>query len=134
MRLRAYRSDTLKLVETSKGEAFLYDVQNDPDEEPVGKEARIAAPERRRAAELLLSLWMDVARDVALVGSGGGRSVHDTVLLEELAQVSASIPPGSAARFLGRTARSAELLASNVSPELILDATVLAWPRSVAAA
>ena len=77
---------------------------------------------------------MDIARDLALVGSGGGRSVHDTVLLDELAAVSAAIPPGAAARFLERAARSAELLASNVSPELILDALALAWPRRAAAA
>ncbi len=36
--------------------------------------------------------------------------------------------------FLGRVARGAELLATNVSPELLLDALVLAWPRRVAAA
>ena len=114
-------------------------VEDDPDDPngdsgSGGKGRPIPAAERRRAAEVLLALWMDVARDVALVGSGGGRSVHDTVLLEELEMVSASMPPGSAARFLDRAARSAELLASNVSPELILDAMALAWPRSVAAA
>ena len=89
----------------------------------------VPATERRRAAEILLGLWMDVARDLALAGSGGGRSVRDTVMLEELATVAAALPPGAAARFLERAARSAELLASNVSPELILDVLALAWPR-----
>lgn len=113
--------------------------EDDPDD-PNGDEATdvkgrpIPAAERRRAAEVLLALWMDVARDVTLVGSGGGRSVHDTVLLDEVAAVSAALPPGAAARFLERAARSAELLASNVSPELILDALALAWPRRAAAA
>ncbi|MEA2609541.1 MAG: polymerase subunit delta [Chloroflexota bacterium] len=115
------------------------DAGDDPDEPngdagAVGKGRPIPATDRRRAVEVLLALWMDVARDVALVGSGGGRSVHDTVLLDELEVVSATIPRGSAAVFLERAARSAELLASNVSPELILDATALAWPRSLAAA
>ena len=104
------------------------------DDPPAGKGRSIPASERRRAGEVLLTLWMDVARDVALVGSGGGRSVHDTVLLDDLAGISAAIPPGSAARFLERAARSAELLASNVSPELILDALALAWPHRLAAA
>ena len=45
-----------------------------------------------------------------------------------------AIAPGSAAAFLARAARSAELLAGNVSPELVLDALVLAWPSRVAAA
>ena len=63
------------------------------------------------------------------IGHGGARSVHDTVLLDELAVVAATIDPGAAVAFLERAARSAEWLATNVSPELILDALVLAWPR-----
>jgi len=93
-----------------------------------------SAPERRRAVEILLGLWGDVARDLALVGSGGARSVRDTVLLEELTATSAAIPPGAAAAFLARSAQAAELLASNVSPELLLDVLVLAWPHRRAAA
>ena len=93
-----------------------------------------SAPERRRAVEILLGLWGDVARDLALVGSGGARSVRDTVLLEELTATSAVIPPGAAAAFLARSAQAAELLASNVSPELLLDVLVLAWPHHRAAA
>ena len=46
----------------------------------------------------------------------------------------AAIPPGSAEAFLDRGARAAELLAANVSPELILDSVVLAWPRRAGAA
>lgn len=95
---------------------------------------RIPAVERRRGVEILLGLWADVARDLALVGTGGARSVHDTVLLDELSAISAAIPPGSAAVFLAHAARSAELLAGNVSPELVLDALVLAWPTRSAAA
>jgi DNA polymerase-3 subunit delta' len=115
------------------------DVQDDPDdpmtETPIdGKGRAIPAAERRRAAEILLGLWMDVARDLTLAGSGGGRSVRDNVLLEELEGIATTIPPGSAGRFLERAARSAELLAANVSPELILDALALAWPRRATAA
>ena len=109
---------------------------DDPDastDEEAGP-ARIPAVERRRGVEILLGLWADVARDLALVGSGGARSVHDTVLLDELSAISAAIPPGSAGAFLARAARSAELLAGNVSPELVLDALVLSWPSRSAAA
>ena len=101
---------------------------------PEGKGRQIPATERRRAAEILLGLWMDVARDLVLAGSGGGRSVRDTVMLEELAAVASTLAPGAAACFLARASRSAELLASNVSPELILDTLALAWPRRAAAA
>jgi DNA polymerase-3 subunit delta' len=112
--------------------------RDDPDEssDEDGSDARVRIPatERRRAVEILLGLWMDLARDVILVGAGGARSVHDTVLLDDLTAVSTAIPAGAAARFLERAARSAELLASNVSPELLLDALAMAWPRATAAA
>ena len=109
---------------------------DDPDastDEEAGP-ARIPAVERRRGVEILLGLWADVARDLALAGSGGARSVHDTVLLDELSAISVAIPPGSAGAFLARAARSAELLAGNVSPELVLDALALSWPSRSAAA
>lgn len=103
------------------------------DEADDGRTKAVPASERRRAAEILLALWTDVARDVGLVGSGGRRSVRDPVLLEELAATAASIEPGAAAGFLDRAARAGELLASNVSPELLLDSLALAWPRRSAA-
>jgi DNA polymerase III delta' subunit len=99
--------------------------------EPRGRQ--IPATERRQAAEILLGLWADVARDLALVGAGGGRSVRDPVLLEELGAAAAAIDRTTMAAFLDRTARAAELLAANVSPELLLDSLALAWPRARAA-
>ena len=60
--------------------------------------------------------------------------VYGTEPNDFVAEVAARIPPGSAATFLGRAARAAELLASNVSPELILDSLVLAWPGRARAA
>ena len=94
----------------------------------------VPATERRRAVELLLGLWTDVARDLVLVETGGSGSVRDVALLDELRVVAATIPPASAPTFLARAARAAELLASNVSPELILDSLVLAWPARADAA
>jgi DNA polymerase III delta' subunit len=103
-----------------------------PDEvEPRGRP--VPATERRQAAEILVGLWADVARDLALVGAGGTRSVRDPVLLEELGDAAAAIDGVAIAAFLDRAARAAELLASNVSPELLLDSLALAWPRARAA-
>jgi DNA polymerase-3 subunit delta' len=115
------------------------------DEPPDGEipddvdDPAVAAPktpttDRRRGVEMILGLWADVARDLVLVETGGLRSVRDTVLIEELSAISAAIAPGAAVLFLDRAARAAELLASNVSPELILDSLVLAWPPGRAAA
>jgi DNA polymerase-3 subunit delta' len=102
-------------------------------EDDLGPRA-VPATERRRAVERLLGLWLEVARDLVLVRGDGARSVRDTALLEDLAAIAAGIAPGSAEAFLDRGARAAELLASNVSPELILDSVVLAWPRRAGAA
>jgi hypothetical protein len=55
-------------------------------------------------------------------------------MLEELTATSAVLDPGAIASFLDWSARGAELLASNVSPELLLDSLALAWPRRRAAA
>jgi DNA polymerase III delta' subunit len=106
----------------------------DPDADMAASPARTPAAERRRGVEILLGLWTDVARDLVLIGHGGARSVHDTVLLDELASVAAAIDPDAAVAFLERSARAAEWLATNVSPELILDALVLAWPHRTAPA
>jgi DNA polymerase-3 subunit delta' len=104
------------------------------DEVDEGPARTIPATERRRAAELLIALWADVARDLALAGSGGSRSVRDPVMLEELTATAAGLDPSAIAAFLDRSARAAELLASNVSPELLLDSLALAWPRRRAVA
>jgi DNA polymerase-3 subunit delta' len=112
-------------------------VADDPDagttDEAEPGRRLVPASERRRAAEILVGLWTDVARDLALVRGGGGRSVRDPVLLEELTETATSVDPAAVARFLDRAARGAELLASNVSPELLLDSLALAWPRRAAA-
>ena len=111
---------------------------DDPDEGAADEAGEVRgrlvpATERRKAAEILVGLWADVARDLVLVGAGGARSVRDPVLIEELAATAAMIDPGDVGAFLDRTARGAELLAGNVSPELLLDSLALAWPRARAA-
>lgn len=116
---------------TSPADAEPDDGSPDEIDEPRGRP--VPATERRQAAEILVGLWADVARDLALVGAGGGRSVRDPVLLEELAAAAAAIDRVAIAAFLDRTARAAELLAAHVSPELILDSLALAWPRARAA-
>jgi DNA polymerase III delta' subunit len=103
------------------------------DDPGDGRSRLVAASERRRAAEVLIGLWADVARDLALVGTGGARSVRDPVLLEELSAAATVVDPAAVSGFLERAARGAELLASNASPELLLDSLALAWPRRWAA-
>jgi DNA polymerase-3 subunit delta' len=108
-------------------------------DEATGSDAtRLTAAERRRGARQLLSIWRDLARDLAVVGIGGPagrRAIHDVALLEELEAAASGLTPAGVAAFLDRLDRVAELVAGNVSPELAVDVLVLAWPstRRVAA-
>lgn len=101
------------------------------DEEPdeLGP-ARTPAAERRRAAEALVALWTDVARDVALCQRGLDGSVRDLGWLDDTRILAADLDPGAVASFLDRLGRAAVLIAGNVSPELLLDDLALSWPRS----
>jgi DNA polymerase-3 subunit delta' len=92
--------------------------------------ARRAPPsERRRAAALLIDIWRSVARDLALAALGERSSLTDPSLLDDVLAAAPSVPVGAAGSFLARLDRAGELLESNVSPELLVDALVLAWPR-----
>jgi DNA polymerase-3 subunit delta' len=94
---------------------------------------RVPATERRRGAVVLVDIWRDVARDLLLVSIGEERRLRDPALLDDL-RTAATIPPGELRGFIGRLARSAELLEANVSPELAVDALLLAWPHRATAA
>jgi DNA polymerase III delta' subunit len=96
--------------------------------EPVGP-ARTPAAERRRAAEALIGLWTDVARDLALCQRGLDRSVRDVAALDDTRALAARLQPGDLGGFLDRLGNAAVLVAGNVSPELVLDDLALAWPR-----
>jgi hypothetical protein len=101
------------------------------DDEP--RDTRAPASERRRAATTLVSIWRDVARDLAVAGLGDERLVRDTALLDEL-RGAAGISTAELAAFLERIDRSGELIEANASPELVLDVLVLSWPRRPRAA
>jgi DNA polymerase III subunit delta' len=96
--------------------------------------AKVSPAERRRAARQLLTVWRQVARDLAVVRMGGRAAVNDVVLLEEMEAAASRLPVDASATFLVRLDEIAELLAGNVSPELALDVLVLAWPSTERAA
>jgi DNA polymerase-3 subunit delta' len=105
-----------------------------PDSGSDGGPKRAPAAERRRGAAMLLSVWSDVARDLALVGAGERSSLRDPGLLEDLEGVARHVPATDVAAFLDRLARAGELLDVNVAPELLIDSLVLAWPARTRAA
>jgi len=97
---------------------------------PEASAVRAPAAERRRAALLLLAIWRDVVRDLALLERGGQRLVRDVDLLDDYEAAAARGPRDAGDGFLRRLGRSGELLENNVSPELALDALALAWGRA----
>jgi DNA polymerase-3 subunit delta' len=97
--------------------------------------ARAEPAERRRAARLVLAIWREVGRDLAVMtGHAGGRIRHVEVL-EELAAAAASIQLADLVTFLDRLDGWTAALDAYAAPELIVDGALLSWPltRPVAA-
>ena len=122
---RGRRASAASAVSTAPGTE-----QVDGEEPAAAGPRRIPPAERRRAAALLIDVWRDVTRDVALVALGEPRRLRDPALLDDLTTAAATLAPGDAGRFLGRLDRAGELIESNVNPELVADGLVLAWPRA----
>jgi hypothetical protein len=91
---------------------------------------RLAPAERRRGMTTLLEIWRDVARDLRLVQLGEAASLRDPGLLDDLTAAAPDVAGAEILAFLDRLTRAGELLVANVSPELIADALVLAWPQA----
>ena len=112
------------------------DTSNASAEAPAAEDGarRIPAAERRRAAGMLIAVWVDVARDLALVAAGERAALRDLALLEEYDAIAGDVPASDIARFIERLGRGGELLEVNVAPELLLDSLILAWPSRARAA
>jgi len=125
--------DHLRLLDPATAWSGAGPATDSADAEPGGT-GRAPAAERRRAALALLDIWRDLARDLAVAGLGDLRRVRDPGLLDDLTAVAPGLEPASLADFLGRLARTGQLVDANVGPELALDVLVLAWPHRPAAA
>ena len=109
----------------AKATSTTADAPGEADDEEVDPDApvrTIPAPLRRRAAEALVLVWTEVARDLALVAAGGATSIHDPAMLEETTEAAGRLSPAATVEALRRLERAGTLLAANVSPELVLDA------------
>jgi DNA polymerase III delta' subunit len=100
-----------------------------PEEAEEGPIRKAPAAARRRALLLLLEAWRTLARDLAVAQRGAPASIRDIALLEEIKAAASALPAGSAADALRRLVRADELIAGNVSPELVLDVLLVRWPR-----
>lgn len=96
---------------------------------PTGK---LQPVERRRAVTLIIDVWRDLGRDLAVAAHGDGQGVRDLDQLEELLDLGARLDPIALRRFLDRLDRLALAIEGYASPELTLDALLLTWPRPTA--
>ena len=123
---------------TGSRSATTTDADADPGDsagdDDVLETVRTPATERRRAADALIALWMDVARDVALCQRGLSGNVRDLSLFDETTAAAGRLAVSDVTAFMDRLGRAAVLVRSNVSPELVLDDLAVHWPRPVMAA
>jgi len=90
--------------------------------------------ERRRAITLIIDVWRDLGRDLAVAAHGDGHGIRDLDQLEELLQLGRRVDGTALRRFLDRLDRLALAIEGYASPELTLDALLLTWPRPSAGA
>ncbi len=94
---------------------------------PSGK--KLQPVERRRAVTLVIDVWRDLGRDLAMAAQGAGQGVRDLDQLEGLLDIGSRMDLGTLRRFLDRLDRLALAIEGYASPELTLDALLLTWPH-----
>jgi hypothetical protein len=115
-------------VDAPAADASNGDAPSGPEAE-AEEPAKVPASERRRAAEALVAIWTDLARDLALCAVDRPGDVRELGLLDETRTVAARLAPEAITAYLDRLGRASVLLRGNVSPGLVLDDLAVAWPR-----
>jgi len=91
---------------------------------------RLQPVERRRAIHLIIEVWRDLGRDLAVAAHGSAEGVRDRDQLDELLATGSRIDVVALHRFLDRLDRLTVAIEGYASPELTLDALLLTWPRT----
>jgi DNA polymerase III subunit delta' len=91
---------------------------------------RLQPVERRRAIGMIIEVWRELGRDLAVAAAGQGRGVRDLELLEDLLSMAPRVDRRLLRRFLDRIDRLMLAVEAYASPELTLDALLLSWPRA----
>jgi len=94
--------------------------------------ARLQPVERRRALATVIDIWRDLGRDLAVAAQGRGRGVRDRDQLPELQAMASRVDPEGLRCFLDRLDGLGSAVEAYASPELVLDALLLSWPRPTA--
>ncbi|MFI5225065.1 MAG: hypothetical protein ACHQ3P_00145 [Candidatus Limnocylindrales bacterium] len=108
------------------------DVPEAPDAEE-SRPTKTPAAERRRAALALIEVWRELTVDLVRATGGDVRRVHDAALLEEISSAAGRLSASPTVSFLARLDRAARVVELSASPELAIDALLVAWPHLKAA-
>lgn len=90
---------------------------------------RLQPLDRRRAVQLIIDVWRDLGRDLAVAAHGRGQGVRDLDQLEALVELSDVLDATTLRRFLDLLDRLVIAIEGYASPELALDTLLLTWPR-----
>jgi DNA polymerase III delta' subunit len=90
---------------------------------------KLAAADRRAAANTLVAIWSSVGRDLAVARAGGIRQLREMALVGDVRAVAPSVSVATLQLFLEQLGKVATQLDENVNPELALDVLALSWPR-----
>ncbi|HEX7491141.1 MAG TPA: DNA polymerase III subunit [Candidatus Limnocylindrales bacterium] len=90
---------------------------------------KLAAADRRSAANTLVEIWSSVGRDLAVARAGGVRQLHEMALIDDVRAVAPLVSVATLQIFLEQLGKVATQLDENVNPELALDVLAMSWPR-----
>jgi hypothetical protein len=79
--------------------------------------------------QLVIDIWRDLGRDLAVAARGNGSGVRDLDQLEGLRDLGSRVDEPALHRFLDRLDRLSLAIEGYASPELTLDTLLLTWPR-----
>jgi DNA polymerase-3 subunit delta' len=100
-----------------------------PARRAASPSTRLLPADRRRAVARVLETWREVGRDLAVSASGGRAQIRRIELLEDLDTLAPRVDRLALANFLDGLDGLSAALESYASPELVLDALLLRWPR-----
>jgi DNA polymerase-3 subunit delta' len=98
------------------------------ESEPGGGATRLATAAQRAAAQRIVDVWTELARDMLVAAGGRPELAPASEILAELSDVAGRIGPAPLAAFLHTLDRVHDGIEQNAAPRLALEAAMLDWP------
>ncbi|MFN2417537.1 MAG: ATP-binding protein [Candidatus Limnocylindria bacterium] len=133
---RRAQSELLSLLDRGRAERF-GSVRDLLDEtvrlhrapvDPADEEARTPAAAQRRAATMLVELWLSLTRDLAVAVVGRVELAPSRELAPDLDELAGRIGAHPLLRMAAKLEQIHAGLLENVAPRLALEAAMLTWP------